>query len=165
MKRNFLSVGSLLLMLTVLCFSPSSVIQAKSYTLSWNLVRGKDLHWRNHSKYTTQLNQAISTWNGQKTGTIKTYTQANTDVTVSDYTENSNTAGVTSALRTIKLNKKIMDGLTSTKKRNVTTHEFGHALGLAHSASGNVLYAYVSNTVNLGTHDKDSFNTMKNKWK
>ncbi len=141
--------------------SPEAAVK----TLNWSLVKGKDLHWRNNSKYTTQLNQAISTWNGYSSGTIKVFTSTNTDVVVSDYSENSSVAGVTSPQRTIKLNKKQMDNLTATQKRNVTTHEFGHALGLDHSTKGNVLYAYVSSVITLGQSDKDSFNAAKKNWK
>ena len=35
----------------------------------------------------------------------------------------------------------IRDSFTSAQKRNVCTHELGHALGLAHNAKGDVMYA------------------------
>lgn len=143
----------------------SAVAEAATYVQDWNIVKGKDLHWRNNSKYTTQLNQAVSTWNGYSSGTIKVFTSANTDVVVSDYTENSNIAGVTSSARTIKLNKKVMDTLTASKKQNVTTHEFGHALGLKHSPEGNVMYKYLSSKTSLSATDKASFNAAKKNWK
>jgi len=40
----------------------------------------------------------------------------------------------------IYFNTYYMDKVTSSKKKHVTTHELGHALGLGHSVSGNVMY-------------------------
>lgn len=163
------SLKFLVICVAVFIFGSSFVSaspEAAVKILDWSLVKGKDLHWRNNSKYTTQLNQAVSTWNGYRSGTIKTFTSSNTDVVISDYSENSSVAGVTSPQRTIKLNKKQMDTYTAAQKRNVTTHEFGHALGLNHSTTGNVLYAYVSSVTKLGQSDKDSLNSaVKTNWK
>lgn len=79
------------------------------------------------------------------------------DVTISDYYEVSTTAGVTSSAGTIKFNTYLMDGYTATKRKNVCTHEIGHALGLAHNKEGDVMYAYVSTTTSLSANDKASY--------
>ncbi len=69
----------------------------------------------------------------------------------------SSTAGVTSSAGTIKFNTYQMDNFTSAQKRNVCTHELGHALGLAHNAKGDVMYAYVSSVISLSANDKASY--------
>ena len=71
--------------------------------------------------------------------------------------EVSSTAGVTSSAGTIKFNTYQMDNFTSAQKRNVCTHELGHALGLAHNAKGDVMYAYVSSVTSLSANDKASY--------
>ena len=69
----------------------------------------------------------------------------------------SSTAGVTSSAGTIKFNTYQMDNFTSAQKRNVCTHELGHALGLAHNAKGDFMYAYVSSVTSLSANDKASY--------
>lgn len=50
-----------------------------------------------------------------------------------------------------------MDNFTSAQKQNVCTHELGHALGLAHNAKGDVMYAYVSSVKSLSLSSKNIF--------
>lgn len=100
----------------------------------------------------------LSKWNNYKSGVIrKDAWNTINDVTISDYNEVSSTAGVTSSAGTIKFNTYQMDNFTSAQKRNVCTHELGHALGLAHNAKGDVMYAYVSSVTSLSANDKASY--------
>lgn len=108
------------------------------------------MDWKGSTSYQTQFNSAVSTWNNYKSGVIrKDAWNTINDVTISDYNEVSSTAGVTSSAGTIKFNTYQMDNFTSAQKRNVCTHELGHALGLAHNAKGDVMYAYVSSVTIL----------------
>lgn len=116
----------------------------------------KHLDFSSTSKYFLYTDYAQTTWNNYKYGVIRK-SSSGIDVTISDYYENSSTAGVTSSNGTIKFNTYQMDGYSTAQKRNVATHEFGHALGLAHNLSGSVMYAYVSNVVTLSEHDKASY--------
>ena len=101
------------------------------------------MDWKGSTSYQTQFNSAVSTWNNYKSGVIrKDAWNTINDVTISDYNEVSSTAGVTSSAGTIK---------------NVCTHELGHALGLAHNAKGDVMYAYVNSVTSLSANDKASY--------
>lgn len=141
-----------LMALLCLClFLSISVIPASAATTAI-------LDWKGSTSYQTQFNSAVSTWNNYKSGVIrKDAWNTINDVTISDYYEVSSTAGVTSSAGTIKFNTYQMDNFTSAQKRNVCTHELGHALGLAHNAKGDVMYAYVSSVTSLSANDKASY--------
>ena len=66
-------------------------------------------------------------------------------------------AGVTSSSGTIRFNTYKMGDYTIAKRRYVCTHELGHALGLAHNQSGDVMYQYVSSVTHLSSNDKASY--------
>jgi len=126
---------------------------------TWNLVdSSKHSDWNGSTKYSARFNKAVITWNIHKVGVIrKTTSTSGADVTISDYYKNNNVAGVTSSAGTIKFNTFKMDGYTKKQRRNVCTHELGHALGLAHNYSGDVMYTYVSKVVTLSLNDKASY--------
>ena len=50
-----------------------------------------------------------------------------------------------------------MDDFSDCKKEFVAAHEWGHAQRLAHSSSGNIMYASVLNQCTLGDHDKKDY--------
>lgn len=135
------------------------VSAATTAILDWHLVdSGKHLDWSGSTDYQSQFNSAVTTWNNYKSGVIRkdTWNTIN-DVTISDYYEVSTTAGVTSSKGTIKFNTYHMDDYSTTKRKNVCIHELGHALGLAHNKSGDVMYAYVSTVTSLSANDKASY--------
>ena len=90
-------------------------------TLSWDLVdTGRHLDWGGTTKYMSQFKSAINIWNTYKKGVIRKDNLIRwKDVSVSDYSEISNVAGITSANGTIKINTYVMDDLCLIRRKNV----------------------------------------------
>ncbi|WP_222429821.1 matrixin family metalloprotease [Paenibacillus agilis] len=144
----------------VISLSVTTPASAASVSLlGWDLVdSGKRMDWDGSSAYISQFNSGVSLWNSYKSGVIRKDTITTIqDLAISDYYEVSSTAGVTSSAGTIRFNNYQMAGYTSTKKLNVAIHEIGHALGLGHNTSADVMYAYVSNNTALSVNDRASY--------
>lgn len=160
LMRNKFGKGIMVAFFTMLLLIPVTNASAASKLLSWDLVdSGKHMDWDGSTKYQSYFNSGVTVWNNHKKGVIRKDTATRIeDVKISDYTEKSSTAGVTSSAGTIKFNKYTMDNLSKTKKKNVAIHELGHALGLAHNTSKDVMYKYVSTKTTLSSNDKASYN-------
>lgn len=154
MKNKVLLIGIL-----TLYFSSINVYGATTSLLTWDLVdSGKHLDWVGTSNYISQYNSAVNTWENYKSGIIRKDTLGTLkDMTISDYSEVSSTAGITSPNGTLKFNSTNMDDFSDIQKENVALHELGHALGLAHNTSSDVMYMYVSTRIALSTNDKASY--------
>ncbi|MFE4810764.1 matrixin family metalloprotease [Peribacillus simplex] len=123
------------------------------------------MDWGGSSKYSTNFTSGVSVWNNYKSGVIRKDTASTIpDVKISDYSQVSQTAGVTSSVGTIKFNDYKMNGYDSTKRKNVAIHEIGHALGLAHNLNGDVMYQYVSTKTTLSFNDKASYDAAYRKY-
>lgn len=111
-------------------FSYSIILQ------TWDLVdSGKHLDWGGSSKYQTQFNNAVNTWNNYKSGVIRKDTLTTVqDVTITDVNKkNVKWAGQTDAFpRVIRLNKYYLDNYSNDRRQNCCVHELGHALRLEH---------------------------------
>lgn len=145
-----------------LALAASAVAPASAGTslLSWDLVDGgKHLDWDSNSIYTTEIYYAVNLWESHRVGVIRPDTASVVqDVFVSDYYQVTTTAGVTSSAGTLKLNKYRMQPYSWSQRRNLTSHEFGHALGLDHNTSADVMYKYVTSNTRLTTNDRASYN-------
>lgn len=161
-------VGILICIIMTATFQPGEAFAApdtsSSYYLGWDLVdSGLHCDWGGSTKYSTQWSKAVSTWNsmgivGIRKDTIFTVQ----DVEISDYYEVSSITGVTSSSGTIKFNTYNLDNDTSDEITNTATHELGHALGIKHLSSGNIMYAYQTSQTSLGSEDKTAYNDI---WK
>lgn len=137
-------------------------ISTNSYAalLGWDLVdSGKHLDWDGNTKYTTRVTSAISKWEGYKPGIIRPDSiYVIQDVFISDFYEVSNVVGVTSAAGTIKFNDYWFNIYDPDYELNTVIHEFGHALGLAHTSGTNdVMRQGPYNIINLSSTDKSSY--------
>lgn len=160
MKNKILALLSLLF----LFLASTSFVHA--HFLGYSSVDAGEIRWGGSTQYSSAWSGGISTWNALglvniAPDTIWTYE----DLTVSDvnrsdvswvgqYTYYSWTTD------TIQLNAYYLNNDTSAERQNTTTHELGHSLGLAHSFSGNVMYAYQTSQTSLGSHDISDYNEL-----
>ena len=147
--------------LLVLFFSASAAF-ATNYVSGYSSVDAGEIRWGGSTIYSTQWNGAIGTWNALPNGVniapdnFWTYE----DLRVSDVNSSTGSwTGVTGkyiySLGTdnLKLNTYYLNANSNSRRQNTATHELGHALGLAHSFSGNILYYAQTTQTALGTQD------------
>lgn len=129
-------------------------------TTKWSVDAG-EIRWGGSTKYLTAWNHSKAQWN--ELGLI--YIAPDNafvieDLTLSDYNDSSSpywaywgpNAFGSDAL---KFNdyRMVGTGMTLGKQKDVALHELGHALGLAHSYSPNVMEDFVTERTVLGSHD------------
>ena len=139
---------------------------AQAHFLGVSSVDSGEIRWGGSTTYSTQWNAGISTWNGLNPIDILPDTWwTYEDLTVGDVNNSNlewygryNYDAVGSD--EIDFNIYYLSSRTSTQKQNTTTHELGHALGLAHSYSGNVMYTYQTSQTALGSHDISDYNYL-----
>lgn len=154
-----------LTLVLVFAFSVCGAYADTHYVLGYSSVDGGEIRWGGSTRYLTQWNAGISTWNALgriniAPDTIWTYE----DLRVSDISmpdsgwsgRYRNSVGTD----TLQLNIFYMNRVTSARKQNIITHELGHALGLAHSISGNIMYATQVTQTSLGTQDVSDYNYL-----
>lgn len=121
-----------------------------------------------NSTYMSYINTGAATWNAYKSGVIrKDSAFVVEDVYVSDVNASNGWAGMTYSSGKIELNTYYMSGYSNSKKQNVATHELGHALGLDHSTSTDVMDAAITghtSTQALSQNDKDSYDAAYNNY-
>lgn len=148
-----------ILFIFVLLIGMITPVIAAPSIMTWHLVdTGRHLDWGGSTVYQSDFNYSVNTWNAYKSGIIRKDTLLTAqDLAISDYSEQSTTAGKTNPNGTMYFNRYLMDNYSTTQKRNVYTHELGHALGLGHNANGDVMYLTVSNVTSLSANDKASY--------
>ncbi len=163
MKTAFIKKISLVPLFALLFLATAPF--AYAHFLGYSSVDGGEIRWGGSTQYSTQWNSAISTWNALGAVNIAPDTIFTIeDLTVIDTNQGdsgwtglyTNTAGADD----IYLNTYYLSGNTSAQRQNTCTHELGHSLGLAHSLSGNVMYASQTSQTSLGTHDVSDYNEL-----
>lgn len=162
MKKKILITST---MMFVFLISASAVNAVNHYLLGYSAVDGGEIRWGGSTTYSTQWNGAVSTWNSLKKINIApdnvwTYQ----DLTISDVNRSDGDWATRTGLYThsigsdnLQFNKYNLNDDTSSQKQNTTSHELGHALGLAHSFYGNLLYNVQTSQTSLGSQDRSDY--------
>lgn len=145
-------------------------LQPNTWNQYCNSVENGGLRWGWHGSstqdYLTELDAAITTWDNE--GLVSVFEDQispTVELRTSDFTpetwRGTYTPPITgSSLGLIQLNTGILDYDTSNGRQNTWTHELGHALGLSHSISSNVLYYSQTQQTALGVQDKSDYNYL-----
>ncbi len=167
-RRNKLKKGviSCILAMGILATGNNIHALAKAYVLEWNLVdSGKHLDVDGNSAYMDYIWLAKKTWNEYKPGVIrKDSIKVVQDVYVTDINKSNGSTGITYPSGKIELNKYYLKDCVGIEIENTATHEMGHALGLAHSRTGNIMYKSQTRKTSLGKDDKDSYTAAYKKY-
>jgi hypothetical protein len=156
-----------------LMFFVSWVYAANNYTWEYSSVDEGEVRWWGYSQYSTQLSNAMATWNNYgytdfKPDNIITFQ----DLTIMDINSANSLyywkysyywAMLVSDELRLNTNSNWMWKLNTYQRQNVITHELGHSLWLAHSYANNImLWTWpIEIRTTLGTQDKSSYDT---KW-
>ncbi|MGM7723724.1 matrixin family metalloprotease [Metabacillus sp. Hm71] len=138
----------------------------KAHFLGYDSVDDGEIRYGDETGYNNAISHARSQWNS--VGRINIAPDDSwvyEDVTYMSTTRNDVTwAGLytnTSGADEIYFNKKYMVPYGDRKEEIVGIHETGHALGLAHSYSGQVMAKYVSDMAHTPqSHDKSDYHSL-----
>lgn len=149
-----------------LWFFETMTVYSSAELMSWDLVdSGKHLDWGGTTKYLTQFETAVNTWNNHKNGVIRKDSLTTVkDVTISDKDLGKNdTLAETDPNGAIRFNIPLMDKAGNNKKINVCLHEIGHALGLSHRGGrATIMQDVATNLIGLSQAEKISYDYAYN---
>jgi Pregnancy-associated plasma protein-A len=139
---------------------------ALAHFLSFSSVNNCQIRWTGTTQYWGARDLAIAEWNALGRIAILQHSGSSTtaDIRFGDtYRADVTWVGLyqnQGGPDAITFNRYYMDQYYSPKKTNTALHELGHALGLDHSFSGQVMKSSVSSVTELKTHDAADYNAL-----
>lgn len=142
-----------------------NIANATHYVLGYSSVDDREIRWGGSTKYSSEWNSSISTWNALGEINIAPDTiWTIEDLTVDDvYRSDVQWTGrwiYSVGADELELNEYYLDNSTTNQKKNTITHELGHSLGLAHSYSGNIMYYVQTSQTSLGSQDISDYDYL-----
>ncbi|GAB1335631.1 matrixin family metalloprotease [Streptomyces sp. E-15] len=154
----------------VLSISFTAATPASAHFLGNDSVDDREIRWEDSTRYDDARKHAINAWDNSSLNRINIAPDAWNTIADLEWRDSSRTDVTWDGLwkaRTgadaIYLNVAYLKNYGTTKRRGVATHELGHALGLAHSYSGQIM---VNNTPARGSlttpqsHDKADYHAL-----
>jgi len=138
-----------------------------SYSNSYNAVDGGgNIHYDGNSNYNAVFNYALGKWNDRGHVNIAEdtiFTEQDLEY-YDDWAVNEPWGGayawVNPGIDYIIINTWKFAYLTTDERQMVMLHEWGHALSLAHSTTGNVMFRYITDQDTLGSQDISTYNCL-----
>ena len=165
MQKKLFTMTRLLLLLVLLT---ATTTIANAHFLGHDSVDGGSLrYWRYTPYFYSEVNWADNQWSSLP-GNMSIYSDNQpTGITLAIYDTNDSNLfwdGHYYSYHQIWINRHYTNTYTTDQVRALVTHEFGHALGLAHSYSGQIMNpcSTCSGVTTPQSHDRSDFDTLWN---
>lgn len=123
---------------------------------------GRELRYGGTTKYTTELNAAVTMWNNESGRVTTRRDDTFPKIIIGEDSVPGGTwdGRTNTTMGTLRLNTANLDTRSSAYRQHVIAHEMGHAQGLAHDCTTQLMDP-VSSTVNhLGVIDQYAYRTL-----
>lgn len=143
-------------------------LPAYAHFLGYDSVDNGEIRYEDYTQWNDALNHNIAAWENLSGGVSIAPDSAftNADLEVRDYRNDDGRCGyytTRSGADLINLNLRFFDGYSTTNRRACMTHEWGHAHGLAHSYTSQVMDSCPVSTCNSTVpttpqfHDREDY--------
>lgn len=120
--------------------APLATRPAHAEFVGWDVVdSNQQIDYEEYTAYDSALKSAVDDWNSLGSVPISQSGGAGTDLVVGDYSGPTSVGGTTYSDGRMEINSALMDESTSNAQAAVLAHEWGHGLGLGHTAQPSVM--------------------------